>query len=260
MKCIILAAGASTRLQPLTESLPKCLLPVGGKSILQRTIENMLPTNITQIAIVVGFEAEKIRSHLRQQFPNKKFRYILNPNYGSTNNAYSLLLAREFFLDTKSHVNANEDLVILDSDIIFHPGLMQFLERDARGDRIAVRVRGEHDEEEVHISVDRNGHVSNIGKDVSPHQTYGESIGIVRFSRESGRVLFEVLEQRVRLGNGKTEYYESAFQEIINLGVKIKAIDVSDFPVIEIDSQSDLELARRVIVPSIETGSDVRIQ
>ncbi|HEY6951544.1 MAG TPA: phosphocholine cytidylyltransferase family protein, partial [Bacteroidota bacterium] len=236
MKCIILAAGASTRLRPVTDSIPKCLLPVGKKTILQRCIESLHRANISQIGIVVGFEAGKIRSHLQQQFPGKKFKVILNPNFATTNNAYSLLLGREFFLNADSKTNVTNDLMILDSDVIFHPGLLQFLLRNADANKIAVRVTGAHDEEEVGVVVDGNGDVSGIGKDVNIQQKYGESVGIACFSVESANTLFEVLERRVRRGNGRTEYYESAFQELIDRGVKIRAIDVSKYPSLEIDS------------------------
>jgi len=259
MKCIIVAAGSSTRLRPLTNALPKCLLSIGGKTILTRAIENLFNANITKIAVVVGFEAAKIRSFLKQQFPFVKFRFILNPNFASTNNAYSLLLAGNFFLEPKSPTNINDHLLVLDSDIIFHPGLLQKVVGLGEENMIAVRVKGAHDAEEVRVALDNFGNISEIGKDVNPDRTYGESIGIEWFAHESAKLLFEVLERRVKRGNGRTEFYEMAFQEMIGLGVKIKAVDASDFPTIEIDSPADLELAERVIVPSIDTISNVRI-
>jgi choline kinase len=260
MKCIIVAAGSSTRLRPLTDDLPKCLLSIGGKTILARAIENLLNANITKIAVVVGFEAEKIRSFLERQFPFVKFRFILNPNFASTNNAYSLLLARDFFLEPNSPTKTNQPLLVLDSDIVFHPGLLQKIAGRGEENRIAVRVKGAHDAEEVRVALDSIDNISEIGKDVIPDRSYGESIGIEWFRYESAKMLFEVLDRRVKRGSGRTEFYEMAFQELIGLGVKIKAVDASDFPAIEIDSPADLELAERVIVPSIDAISNVRLQ
>lgn len=260
MKCVIVAAGSSTRLRPLTDDLPKCLLPIRGKTILARTIEGLLAAGITKIAIVVGFQAGKIRTFLRDQFPNAKIRFILNPNFAVTNNAYSLLLAREFFLDSKSSTKSNDHLLILDSDIVFHPGLLRSIGDQGEENRIAVRVKGSHDMEEVRVSTDDSGIINRIGKGLSLERSLGESVGIERFNHESAQSMFEILQRRVEHGAGRKEYYEMSFQAMIDLGVKIKAVDVSDFPVIEIDTLLDLEFAEQVIVPSIEADTDVRVR
>lgn len=260
MKCVIVAAGLSTRLRPMTDNLPKCLLTVGGKTILQRTIESLLNADITKIALVIGFEGEKIRSFLKRQFPDRKFRFILNPNFASTNNAYSLLLASDFFLESKARTKTNDHLLVLDSDIIFHPELLLALRGDGGESRIAVRVKGSHDDEEVRVSTNTSGDIVKIGKNINLDLLYGESIGMEWFNHESGKLLFEVLDRRVRRGSGRTEYYEMSFQEMINLGTKVKAVDVGDHTAIEIDSPADLELAERTIVPLIDTISDVRLR
>lgn len=260
MKCVIVAAGMSTRLRPMTDALPKCLLTIGGKTMLERTIENLLDANITNIALVIGFEAEKIRSFLKKQFPERPFRFVLNPNFATTNNAYSLLLASDFFLETKARTRTQDCLLVLDSDIIFHPQLLQLFGGDGEENRIAVRVKGAHDHEEVRVSVDSTGSVLKIGKEVDPRQSFGESIGVEWFNHESGRHLFEVLNRRIRRGNGRTEFYEMAFQEMIDTGTRLKAIDVGDLPVIEIDSPADLAVAERTIVPLIDTAQNVRVR
>lgn len=247
MKCVILAAGMSTRLRPLTNTLPKCLLEVGGKSILRRTVENLFEANIKRIAIVIGFEGEQIRNHLKAQFPGHRFCYIRNPKYAETNNAYSLLLAREFFMQSDVTVALKDELLVLDGDIVFDPGLVPYLRNSSTADRIAVRIKGEHDTEEIRVKVGRTGFVEAIGKEVAVAETYGESIGIEWFTRETGERLFQTLNKRVRQGAGRTEFYECAFQEMINDGTRMKAVDVSEFPSVEIDSLDDLEQAIRLV-------------
>jgi len=259
MKCVIVAAGSSTRLRPMTENLPKCLLSIGGKTILERAVMSLLEAKITKIAIVVGFQGEKIRLFLKQRFPGVKVRYILNPNFASTNNAYSLLLASDFFFESKSHPNSEEQLLILDSDIVFHPRLLEAIAANGEENKIAVRVKGAHDNEEVRVSTDSLGYIVRIGKNITLGQSFGESVGIELFCHKSANRLFEVLKRRVIDGGGRTEFYEMAFEEMVTTGVKIKAVDVSDFPAVEIDTHADLELAERVIVPSIDGNSSVRI-
>ena len=245
-KCVVLAAGSSTRLRPLTDSQPKCLLDVGGKILLERTIENVLAAGIKEIAIVVGYRAEMVREFVKQRFPQQKIRFILNPNYSKTNNAYSLLLARRFLEDRNGKVNNN--LLLLDSDILFSSKLLPYLLNVKVKNKIAVRVSGEHNEEEIQVETNPDGHITFIGKRPDLNKTSAESIGIELFAAETTARLFAALEQRVRDGIGRSEFYEAAFQELIDEGVILKAVDVSAFPTIEIDTPEDLELAERLTV------------
>ena len=252
MKCIILAAGTSTRMRPLTDDIPKCLLQVGGKTILQRTIELVASAGVEQIGIVLGYKAETVRRFVKQQFPFHRIRIILNPKYESTNNAFSLLMAREFFMSEARRNAPLQELLLLDSDIIFSPELLPFLFSHESPNRLAVRVRGSHDEEEIRVKVDRDNNVVQLGKTTPMAETYGESVGIEVFSPADAEQLFQTVEQRVRNGAGRTEFYEAAFQEMIDNGVQLRAVDASDYPALEIDTLDDLEIAEKVILPRIE--------
>ena len=66
------------------------------------------------------------------------------------------------------------------------------------------------------------------------------------FSAETTEHLFTILERRMSSGVGRTEFYEASFQEMIVRGIQLKAIDVSAFPSIEIDTVEDLQLAERM--------------
>jgi choline kinase len=245
VKCIILAAGTSSRLRPATDTIPKCLLNVGGQTILQRMIENVLAAGISQIGIVIGYRGEQIREFAIRQFPNVQFRFILNPEYSTTNNAYSLLLAKGFVLaETGDGVKAG--FLLLDSDIVFSHRLLPFLRLSHVHDTIAVRVRGDHDDEEVRVCINGEKHITEIGKGLSVARAFGESVGIEIFSHQTALELFHVLDERVRNGSGREEYYEAAFQEMIDKGVRFDAIDVSKFPTMEIDTGKDLEQAQRL--------------
>jgi choline kinase len=243
-KCIILAAGSSTRLRPWTDSIPKCLLEVGGKAILERTIENVLAAGVQDIALVVGYRSTMIREFVQQRFPSCKIRFILNPNYAQTNNAYSLLLARRFLED--NHEKVMCPCLLLDSDILFSPNVLPYLMRDESKNKIAVRVQGDHNEEEIRVTVNARGTLVLIGKHIPLEETYGESIGIEMFSADAAAQLFAILMKRVRNGMGRTEYYEASFQEMIDHGTELTSVDVSIFPSIEIDTIEDLECARQM--------------
>ena len=252
MKCIILAAGASTRMKPLTDSVPKCLLRVGDKAILQRTIENVVEAGIDSIGLVLGYKAEEVRAFVKAAFPFHRIRFLMNPKFESTNNAFSLLMAREFYLSEARKNVPLQDLLLLDSDIVFSSRLLPYLLLQKPANRIAVRVKGEHDEEEIRVKVDRDKNIVLIGKTTPLGETYGESIGIEAFSPAAAAALFEVLERRVREGSGRLEFYEASFQELISRGVTLAAVDISEYPSVEIDTPEDLAYAEEALVPLLE--------
>jgi choline kinase len=247
-KCVILAAGISTRLRPLTDELPKCLLEVNGNTLLKRMLDNLLTSGIQHIALVLGYRGEMVREYVKKQFPTHRFCFVRNPNYMSTNNAYSLLLARNFLENKEGQIV--HPLLLLDSDILFSKELLPFFLKDGKQDIVSVRVSGDHNIEEIRVQVDLEGYIQLIGKHVPLEMTYGESIGIELFSSRTTEKLYKILEDRIRNDNGRNEFYESSFQEVIDRGSKLKAVDVSQFPSIEIDTLEDFERAQHLKVDS----------
>lgn len=251
MKCIILAAGMATRLGNLTGGRPKCLLPVGGKTILERLIENVVAAGIDEIVLVLGYRAEVLREYVKRRFPFLRIRFAVNPKFESTNNAFSLLMARQHIIEGDGAGPRAHEFLLLDADIVFASSLLSALLNHPAADKLAVRVSGVHDEEEVRVRVDESSIIRQIGKTIPLSESYGESVGIEIFSQTTARRLFEVLEERVRRGEGQHEFYESSFQILADEGIALRAVDVSEYPVIEIDTPEDLDTAERVIVPGL---------
>jgi choline kinase len=90
MRAILLAAGMATRLKPLTDSLPKCLLEVGGRSIVSRAIGILADHGLRRFTLVDGFFGDLLRERLVAEFPAEWFEFVRNDVYATTNNAYSL--------------------------------------------------------------------------------------------------------------------------------------------------------------------------
>jgi len=240
MKCVILAAGIGKRLRPHTAKTPKCLLPIGGKTLLERTIEAVLANGIREIAIVTGFEEAKIRSKVSRVFPRLQVTFLHNTRFRTTSNAYSLSLARNFA--------RHSPFLLLDSDILFPSPLLDTLATaERKPNRIAVRVTGPHDSEEIRVRINRWDHILEIGKHIPLAETFGESVGIEMFSASASKVLFETLDRRVKKGPGKKEFYEASFQEMIDTGTRFWAMDISRFPVLEVDTPADLATAGKMI-------------
>jgi choline kinase len=241
----------ATRMASRTGGNPKCLLTVGGVPILRRIIDNVTAAGVEEIVLVLGYRADVVRRFVKQTFPFHRIRFAMNPKFDSTNNAFSLLMARNHIVEGTKVPPVSHAFLLLDADIVFSSLLLPALLKHASPDKIAVRVRGGHDEEEVRVRIDAEGAVRQIGKTIPLSESYGESVGIEVFSSDTARRLFEVLEQRVRNGEGRGEFYEATFQSLVDEGIRLHAVDVSDFPSIEIDTPEDLDIAERVIVPLI---------
>jgi choline kinase len=234
MKAVILAAGCATRLRPYSDDTPKTLLPVGGVPILRRTITNLLRVGFDQFVIGTGYLEHMVRDAVGTWFPGLDVTYVINHEYKSTNNGYSLLLTREHVEDS--------GFILLDGDVVFDVSVVEELVE--RGpDCLAVRSVGEIGLEEVKVTADNEDRVLAIGKHVPVRSAMGESVGIELFSAASSRRLFGALHQRVREQGRVNEYYEAAFQQIIDEGSTLYGVDIGSMYATEIDTIDDLNAA-----------------
>ena len=241
MQAIILAAGVSKRLRPLTDTTPKCLLKIGHENLLERTIENVLANNINDFIFVTGYKEDMIKDFVNKRFPGINRVFITNPDYENNNNSYSLWM-------TKDHVNGN--ILLLDSDILFDEKIITLLLTSGHENCLAVNFTDNLDEEQIKVILDRENMVVEIGKEISIEKSAGESIGIEKFSGYFMKELFAILDRKISKENNVNEFYEASFQEVINNADSrnsIYAADVSEFTCIEIDTVQDYENAQKII-------------
>jgi choline kinase len=235
MHCVILAAGTASRLRPLTNSTPKCLLNVGTRSILERAIRAVFHAGVIHFTVVVGFQDWMVKNFLKRNFPSLDFTFVVNNQFNTTNNAFSLLLARE---EIEGH-----ELLLLDGDVVFDDELIPLLIKSPHQSCLAVRTNGSMGEEDVKVEVNAKKEIVRIGKEIATSLAYGESIGIVRFSRGDTTRLFTTLEKRVKTENKVNEFYEASFQEMIDSGSRMVAVGAGPYRSIEIDTVEDLHSA-----------------
>ena len=249
MKAVILAAGCATRLRPYSDDTPKTLLPVGGVPILRRTITSLLRVGFDQFVIGTGYLEHMVREAVGGWFPGLDVAYVINPDYQTTNNAYSLLLMREQV--------EHDGFILLDGDVVFDLGVVEeLIERGP--DCLAVRSVGEIGLEEVKVTADNEDRVLAIGKHVPVRSAMGESVGIELFSAASSKKLFAALHQRVREQGLVNEYYEAAFQQIIDSGVTLYGVDIGSMYATEIDTVEDLTAANERLAQ--RPAFDVRVE
>jgi choline kinase len=179
-----------------------------------------------------------ITDFVRVAFPSLEVEFISNPHFRETNNAYSLALTNQAL--------AAQEMLLLDGDIVFDHRILSELLSASYENCLAVRRSSESDEEEVRVSVDEEWRILQVGKGVNKELTLGESIGIEKFSVEGTRRLFEVLSRRMFPEKRENEFYEASFQELVDTGTPIYAVDTKHLPCIEIDTLEDLREAREI--------------
>ena len=237
MQAIILAAGLSKRLRPLTDTTPKCLLKIGSKTILEMTIENILNSGINDIVMVTGYRENMIKDFIKNKYPELNIAYLTNSDYENNNNSYSLWMAKE---------KITGDCILLDSDILFDYRIITRLLNSEHNNCLAVNSNHKLGEEEIKVIVDSTNKILHIGKEIDPLKSIGESIGIERFSIDFFLKLGEVLDRKIVKEQNVNEFYEASFQELTDKGNGIFAVDVSDYKCMEIDTIDDLEKARQI--------------
>lgn len=234
MRAVILAAGIASRLRPLTDNTPKCLLKAGKKSILELTLDNLIENDIKDIVVVTGYLEQQIRNFISAYYPKLNVTYIHNELYSSTNNIYSLWLAKGSILDN--------EMLLLDSDIIFDKQIVNRLLTSGYDNCLALKIHNVKDEE-IKVRIDGSSRVLEIGKKVSLKEAIGESIGIEKFGVDTVRKLFDILDRIIQVEKNVNLFYEAAFQELADTNTDIFTVDVSDAFCMEIDTAADLEEA-----------------
>lgn len=242
MKAIILAAGMASRLRPLTNSTPKCMLKIGDRCLLERTFDALLANHIENFVVVTGYLQAQIVDFLRNKYPDTNIEFIHNAFYGSTNNIYSLWLTKESV--------CGEEVLLLDSDILFDPQVITAVLNNPSADTLALN-RHELGDEEIKVIADNNGRVLEISKTCDITRAIGESVGIEKMSSLYTKALFSELKGMIEDEKMQDVFYEYAFERLINLGYSFVVEDTTRYFSIELDTAEDFALAKSLIPESL---------
>ncbi len=241
MRAIILAAGLGTRLKPLTNSMPKCLTEVNGKTILANMLENLSKVGVTEADIVIGYLGGAIKDKIGNKFKNININYVENPIYSKTNSSYSLWLAVK---------NLNENILVLEGDVFFEESLLKELIKDDFRDATIVKKYSPELDGSL-VSIERGIITDWIHKSRRPPIfTKGDKFKTVNIHKLSdsflNSYLLPILSKHTKENNG-TEPIEYIMEDIVkNTGAKIKAIDAGTKKWFEIDDTNDLEIAENL--------------
>jgi len=243
MRGIILAAGKGSRLNGTIGDKPKCLLRVGGRTLVERQIDALRSVGIDDIVMVVGCQADHVR-----RICGPAITYVENTRFAQTNSLYSLWMARPLLYD---------GVVVMNCDVLFHPQLLGDLVTARDEDALLIAYQDDDAEpfgdEEMKIRV-RRGRVAAISKALPPDEADGENVGIVKFGADGARLIASLLDQRVAAG-GLKDWAPRAFADFAERR-PLHVVGTRGYPWTEIDFPEDYERAVREILPAIE-GEDL---
>jgi len=239
MKAIILAAGVGRRLGGTARGLPKCLVPVGGSSLLARMLKSLQNLGIDRIVVVVGHEKDQIRSSV-QKFTQMDVKFLENPEY-KQGSVLSLWIARKEF---------TEDLLIMDADVLFPDDLLSRLVRSRHPNAFLLDPRSESTGEEMMLMV-KGDRVLRIARKVDGrYDLLGEGVGFLKVSKKDLPVLEEALASLVTAGRHDADY-ENAIDLFLQKAI-VGYEPVGSLPWTEVDFPEDIERAEREILPRLK--------
>lgn len=232
---LLLAAGTGSRLSPLTDRMPKCLVSVNGVSILERLIDSLKAYGFKRLVIVVGHHEQCIRDYLNTRAGEMEITCITSPLYKTTNNIYSLWLARNII---------KEPFLLLESDIIFE---LSILKNMLWPDRMAI-ARLQPWMNGTTVTIDHRQEIKAFwasGLDANGSRHY-KTVNIYSFSTLSWKLIRKRLERHIS-NNMVDGYYETVFSELVSEGsLHFTPVLFGTNQWYEIDTLNDLHVAEQL--------------
>jgi choline kinase len=207
IKAVILAAGMGSRISPLTDSCPKPLLKVGGKTLLGRLLSHIRDAGIRDVVMVLGCLEAQIKDYVRDNFPDLNVFYAHNYSYAATNTAFSFLLAENFIGDSP--------FIKFDADVVFEPEILARL--------IA------------------SPHANCLCIDKSPGLA-AERIGMEKISGETAPLLFMEIREIIKDPENYQKPYEEAYESLVKKA-PFHALDITGLKWKGIDTKENLAAA-----------------
>ncbi len=233
-QAVILAAGRGQRLGAHVEEFPKCLLQVGGRTLLDHQLSMLAAVGIHDVSVVTGYHHNAVA-----RVCHGRANIINNPIWATTNSLYSFWLSRHWVTD---------QVVVMNCDVLSDQRVLSRL-LDSASSSFAFDSKSGDDEE--HMKVALSGNIlESMSKTLDASLVHGENVGMLKFSASDAQELFAQAGSILEHG-GENMWMAAAVQALAR-DHALHGVDVHDLSWIEIDYQEDLEDARCRIWPSIE--------
>ncbi len=241
MRAIIFAAGVGRRLQAVTQGKPKCLLAIGGRTLLSRHIECLSQLGVDQVVLVVGFAQDQIRDAMAAESPSRKIRWVVNDQF-IRGSIISLWTARE---------EMDDDVVLMDADIFYAQEVLARLVRSSQSSALLMDETVKQGSEECMVTA-QGGRVLSLSKTLpADYEEAGEGVGFLKVQKRDVPALLRSVQTCIDAGKLDMEYEDAltTFFQDVPVGYE----KIGGLPWIEIDFPEDVERAVSQILPAIET-------
>lgn len=238
MKAVILAAGMGVRLHPLTYKIPKGLIEIDGKTLLEYSLNNLSLFGINSVIIVTGYLEEMIQEKIGNSFNGMNITYVTNEIYSKSGSMYSFSRAKDII---------DENILLLESDLLYDPKAIEVV-RDSKIEDLILVTDLSGSGDEVFVCADENKRITALGKNIEiKNQIVGELVGISKFSMRFLDILFKKAEEDYKAKQLNFHYEECVFATS-TMGYPVYAQKCENLAWIEIDKENDLIRAKEEII------------
>ena len=237
MKALILAAGLGSRLKENTKNIPKAMVQINSKPIISYQIESLKYNQIYKIGVVLGHKKDVLKSYLLNNHQDIDFSFFYNYEYETSNSAYSFYNAYDYIKDdTYIHLNC---------DIIFSSELLKKMIDSRNKNVIALSKKLDLKDNMEQVSLDSDKKIikmDNIKFDTATFKAYG----LAKLSSESSKFIFKIIEQDIRQGHKKKNYYGIMRKAVLN--IKYYGLDCDDDLLLEVNTLEDLDIMKNSVL------------
>jgi len=222
MKAIIMAAGVGKRLLGLNMNKPKCLLTAGSETLIRRSVNLLVNKGISDITVIVGYEADLIRNELKNDVA-----YFENPHFLTTNSIMSLWYAKDLLED---------NVLLLNGDLYYEHGILDYA-KNQTNPVVMLADSTRIDNADYRFGFIGN-QINRFGKHLTNQETDGEYVGIVRIDQCFIKTFKQTLEEMITAGKSNI-WWEDVLYSFISKQIPIHFYDVAGTFWSEVDTLQD---------------------
>ena len=242
MQAIILAAGMGKRLGELTQGNTKCMIRVGGETLIERVLRQLDALHLSRIVIVIGYKGAELREYLSHVSVQTPLIFIENPIYDKTNNIYSLYLAKDYMRE--------QDTLLLESDIIMEDTVLTKLVEHPYPD-LALVDKYESWMDGTVVMIDEENRIQHFIPNsqfrYEEIPDYYKTVNIYKFSQTFSEHMYVPFLEAYSSALGNNEYYEQVLRVITMLdNSTLRALPLEGEQWYEIDDIQDLDIAESI--------------
>lgn len=236
-KAIILSAGQGKRLSPLTDTRPKCLIDLAGKTVLHWQLAHLRAAGVAEAVVVTGFGANLVEAEIAHlDLPGLTVRTLFNPFYALSDNLATCWLALE---------EMRGPFLILNGDTLFEPAVAQrLLAAPPAAITVTVDRKPSYDADDMKVRTDGAAILLEIGKTIEAYDA--ESIGMLRFEAEGAALFSAAVRAALRRPEGLKRWYLSVIDQLARETGVVRIASIEGLSWAEMDFPEDLPRAREL--------------